>query len=77
MPLNDTLHHTYVKLNTTTKLPLTGKKYLCFLINKQIISGYKVCQVTGTANICQWQLVFFIVTKWFGFHSWYLFESFS
>ena len=39
------------------------------------ISGCQVCQVTCTANICKYQLVFFIVTKWFGFHSWYLFEQ--
>ena len=31
-PLNATLYLTYANLQKTTKLPLTGKKYLCFLI---------------------------------------------
>ena len=74
-PLNATLYLTYVKLHTTTKLLLTGRKYLCFLINEIIFSGCQVCQLTSTANICQYQLIFFTVTKWFGFHSWYLFEQ--
>ena len=34
-PLNATLYLTSVNLHTTTKLPLTGKKYLCFMINKK------------------------------------------
>ena len=34
MPLYATRYLTYVKLHTTTKLPLNGKKSLCFLINK-------------------------------------------
>ena len=34
-PLNFTLTIVSVKLHTTTKLPLTGKKYLCFLINQK------------------------------------------
>ena len=33
--LNATLYLTSVKLHRTTKLSLTGKKYLCFLINKK------------------------------------------
>ena len=56
-PLNDTLYLTYIKLHTTTKLTLTGKEYLCFLINKKI-SGYQLCQVTRTANIFQYKLLF-------------------
>ena len=35
MPLNAILHISFVKLHTITKLPLTGKKYLSFLINKK------------------------------------------
>ena len=72
--LNATLYLTSVKLHTKTKSTLTSKKYLCLLINKNIIYGYQVYQVTRTSNICQYKLVFFIVTKWFGFHSWYLFK---
>ena len=53
MPLNATLYITYIKLHTTTELPLDDKKYLYFLINKKIISGFQVCQVTHTSNICQ------------------------
>ena len=52
-PLNATLNIAYVKLHTKTKLPLNGKKYLCFIINKNEISGCQVCQVTRTANIYQ------------------------
>ena len=35
--LNSILHIASVKLYTTTKLPLTGKKYLCFLIDKKYL----------------------------------------
>ena len=66
-PFNATLYLTSIKLHTTTKLPLTGKEHFCFLINKNIISGCQVCQVTRTSNIYQYQLEFFIMTKWFGF----------
>ena len=52
-PLNSTLYLTSIMLHTTKQLPLTGKKYLCFLINKKIISGFQVCQVTRTANMFQ------------------------
>ena len=34
-PLNATMYLTSVKLHTTIKLPLTGKKYLVFLINQK------------------------------------------
>ena len=34
-PFNATLYLTSVKLHPTTKLPLTGKKYLGFLINSK------------------------------------------
>ena len=33
MPFNATLNITSVKLHTTTKLPSTGKEYLCLQIN--------------------------------------------
>ena len=52
-PLNATLYLKSVKLHTTTKLPLTDKIYLCFLIHRKI-SGCPVCQVTRTANIYQY-----------------------
>ena len=51
-------------------------KNICVFLFTKIISCCPVCQVTRTSNICQYQLVFFIMTKWFGFHSFFLFEQF-